>query len=130
MSSPHPPASSEEGEEFVTIGCCKVPRPPSSVNSDDIVTPDKFKNDLDVFVSALSSPPPGRSVIADHGLISIVVAAVEYGRTLKVMLQSSENARCEAMSKLRAKTKLAGGNAVSFLFCFLVFSIFVSLLVT
>ena len=108
-------------EEYDTIcGCCQVPKQVErTVTSDQIEMGAETYNDMDVFVSALSSAPAGNSIAEDYGLITMVVAKHRItlpGEGIQKLLErdmaEAERARALAIAKLRTKAKSVGANAV------------------
>jgi len=124
------PVKDEVEVEFLCCGCCceiAKPKPITEItaSSDDIKVDDSDKQDLDVFISSLAQPPTGSKIIADHGLISVIVGKFRqaqhvqgggvqnyYQQKLEADMAEMERARGAAFGKLRAKAKKLDANAV------------------
>ena len=121
----------KEEVNYLCCGCCceiQVVKPITEItaSSDQIKLDETDKQDLDVFISSLSTPPAGSKIVMDHGLMSVIVgkmrqpeiyvAGLSYQTRLQRKLEGDmaemERARGMAFGKLRAKAKQLDANAV------------------
>ena len=114
--------------------CCPVYHPPAEItaSSDQITVDAECAEDLDVFVSSLTTPPPG-GIEQDLGLISVIVGKIRNVRItqqqrqqmvngrgvgtfqlkqLEADMAEMERARGLAFAKLRRKAKRMDANAI------------------
>ena len=124
----------KEEVKYLCCGCCcpiqeVKPITEITASSDQIKLDETDKQDLDVFISSLSTPPAGSKIVMDHGLMSVIVGKMRqpmiYGaglqglsyqtrlqRKLEGDMAEMERARGMAFGKLRAKAKQLDANAV------------------